>query len=232
MAAPTDYIDGTYLRQNPDWHVADSSWKVRQILRILDRNRITPKTIYEVGCGAGEVLRLLQRSLDPTCEFWGADVSPQAIELCQTRANNRLHFARLDDQVWEGKFFELVMAIDVLAHVEDYRGFLRKIKSRGVYKLIHIPLDISVQHVLRENSMIRRQQQHAHFHFFSKCTALLALADVGYEIIDRCYTPRMIDIPSHGRGRILRLPRQLLFAIDEDFAVNFLGGFSLMVLAK
>ena len=232
MPAPTDYIDGTYLRQNPDWHVSDSSWKVQQILRVLDRNRITLKTVYEVGCGAGEVLRLLQQSLDPACEFWGADVSPQAIELCRTRANDRLHFALLDDQVWKGRFFDLVMAIDVLAHVEDYRGFLRKIKSRGIYKLIHIPLDISVQHVLRENSMIRRQQQHAHFHFFSKCTALFALADLGYEIIDRCYTPRMIDIPSHVGGRILRLPRRLLFAINQDFAVNFLGGFSLMVLAK
>ena len=233
MPGPTDYLDGTYLQQNPDWHVADSSWKVQQILRILNRKQIVPKTIYEAGCGAGEVLKLLQQSLGPACELWGADVSPKAIELCQTRANERLHFALLDDQLpWRGKFFDLVMAIDVIAHIEDYRGFLREIKSQGVYKLIHIPLDISVQHILRDKSVVRRHHQHPHLHYFSKRTAMLALADLGYEIVDWFYTPRMIDIPSHMRGRMLRLPRRLLFAIDQDFAVNVLGGFSLMVLAK
>ena len=232
MPDPTDYLDGTYLQQNPDWHVADSAWKVQQILRILNRNQIAPRTLYDAGCGAGEILRLLQQNLDPTCELWGTDVSAQAIELCQARATERLHFALFDDQPWGGKFFDLVMAIDVLAHVEDYRGFLRKLKLQGTYKLMHIPLDISVQHVLRERSMIRNRQQHPHFHYFSKCSAMFALSDLGYEIIDWCYTPRMIDIPDHWRSRLLRLPRRLLFAMHRDFAVNLLGGFSLMVLAK
>lgn len=232
MPGPTDYLDRTYLQQNPDWHVADSPWKVQQILRILSRNSIVPKTIYEEGCGAGEVLRLLQQRLDANCELWGADVSAQAIELCQARVNARLHFALLEDHLWERKVFELAMAIDVLAHVEDYRGFLRKLKSRAQFKLLHIPLDISVQHVLREKSMIRRRQEHPHLHYFSKRTAMFALADLGYEIVDWCYTPRMIDIPHHARGKLLRLPRKLLFAVHRDFAVNVLGGFSLMVLAK
>jgi SAM-dependent methyltransferase len=232
MAGPTDYLDGTYFQQNPGWHVADSPWKVQQILRILNRNHVAPRTVYEAGCGAGEVLRLLQQNLGPACELWGADVSAQAIELCQARANEKLHFELLDDQQWSRRFFDLAMAIDVIAHVEDYRGFLRKLKSQGTYKLIHIPLDISVQHILREKSMIRNRQQHPHLHYFSKRSAMFALADLGFEIIDWEYTPRMIDIPAHWRGRLLRLPRRLLFAAHRDFAVNLLGGFSLMVLAK
>jgi len=232
MPGPTDYLDGTYLQQNSGWHVADSQWKVRQILRILNRNQIAPRTIYEVGCGAGEILRLLQQRLDPTCELWGADVAAQAIELCQARANERLHFALLDDQQQGRNSFDLVMAIDVLAHVEDYRGFLRKLKSQGAYQQIHIPLDISVQHLLRETAIIGNRQQHPHLHYFSKRTAMFALEDLGYEIVDWCYKPRMIDIPAHWRGRLLRLPRRLFFAIHRDIAVNLLGGFSLMVLAK
>ena len=35
MPGAPDYVDGTYLQQNPDWHVPDSAWKVQQILRIL-----------------------------------------------------------------------------------------------------------------------------------------------------------------------------------------------------
>lgn len=71
MPGAADYLDGTYLQQNPDWHVADSSWKVKQILLILNRNRIVRKSICEVGYGAGELLRLLQQSLNPDCELWG-----------------------------------------------------------------------------------------------------------------------------------------------------------------
>ena len=232
MPGPTDYLDGTYLQQNPDWHVSDSPWKVQQILRILNRNQVIPKTVYEVGCGAGEVLRLLQQNLEPDCELWGTDVSADAIELCQARANEKLHFALSESPPWDRKVFELAMAIDVLAHVEDYRGFLRKLKPLGLYKLIHIPLDISVQHLLREKSMIRRRREHPHLHYFSKRTAMFALADLGYSIIDWCYTPRMIDIPQHWRGRLLRLPRKVIFAVHPDFVANLLGGFSLLVLAK
>src|ERR1700728_2660722 len=232
MPGPIDYLDGTYLQQNPDWHVSDSPWKVQQILRILKRNHIAPRTIFEIGCGAGEVLRLLQQNLDSECELWGADVSSQAIELCQERANERLHFALFGDEWWRQKPFDLVMAIDVLAHVEDYRGFLRKLKSLGAHKLLHIPLDISAQHVLREKNMLRSREQHAHLHYFTKRTAMFALADLGYEIVDWRYTPRMIDQPSHWRSRLLRGPRKILFAMHRDFAVNLLGGFSLMVLAK
>ena len=33
----------------------------------------------------------------------------------------------------------------VLEHLEDYFGFLRKLKTRATYKVFHIPLDLSVQ---------------------------------------------------------------------------------------
>jgi len=232
MSSPSDYLDGTYLRQNPGWHVADSAWKARQILKMLRRNQIAPASVYDVGCGAGEVLRLLQEKLSSACELWGTDVSPQAIELAQSRANPNLHFAVWNSDPWPGKVFDLVIAIDVLAHVEDYRGFLRRIKAQGAYKLLHIPLDISAQHVLRAKGMAERRQFHPHLHYFSKHTAMFALTDAGYEIVDWFYTPRMIDIPAHWRGQLLRLPRKLLFALHQDLAASLLGGFSLMVLAK
>lgn len=232
MSGEIDYLDGSYLRQNPDWHVSDAAWRVAQIVKMLRRNHLAPATVYDVGCGAGEVLRLLQLNLDPCCELWGADVSPQALELCQGRGNDRLHFALLSEPPLAKQSFDLVIAIDVLAHVEDYRGFLRRLKSMGTYKLIHIPLDLSAQHILRLESMIRRRRQHVHFHYFTSCTARFALDDLGYELVDWFYTPRMIDNPSHTASKLLRLPRRLLFAINQEFTVSLLGGFSLMVLAK
>ena len=84
------YTDGTYLEKNPDLHADESPFKVSQIVRMLEKNRLQPKTIAEVGCGAGEVLKLLQEQMDRGCRFWGYDVSPQALELCKSRANEKL----------------------------------------------------------------------------------------------------------------------------------------------
>ena len=51
------YTNGYYLEKNPTWHVEDSSWKAKNIIKMMKRNNIVPKTICEVGCGAGEILR-------------------------------------------------------------------------------------------------------------------------------------------------------------------------------
>src|SRR6202022_2241966 len=227
MAGTNAYVDGTYLEQNPSWHVGDSAWKADQILRILRRNHVSPDTVYDAGCGAGEILRLLQSNFEPTCELWGADISPQAIELCRTRANDRLHFSLNENWSWETKYFDLVILVDVIAHVEDYRKFLRDLKTQGTYKLLHIPLDISVQHILRENGMIHRRKFHPHLHYFSKTTIMFALIDQGYEIIDWCYTPRSVDIPSHLGEKILKYPRNFFFVLNQEATVRILGGYSL-----
>jgi ubiquinone/menaquinone biosynthesis C-methylase UbiE len=80
------YASGSYLERNPTWHVEESSWKARQVLRMLDNHRLSPETVAEIGCGAGEVLRQLQLAMDSNCRFCGYDISPQAIAMCQTRA--------------------------------------------------------------------------------------------------------------------------------------------------
>lgn len=232
MPGATDYIDGTYLTQNPDWHIADAPWKAEQILLMLGRNRVTPLSILDVGCGAGEILKLLQQSFAADCEFWGTDVSPQAIELTRERANEMLHFVLWGTQPWTRKFFDLVLVIDVLAHVEDYRGFLREVKKMGTYKLLHIPVDLSVQHILRDKALAERRKIHPHLHYFTKSTAMFTLNDLGFEILDWRYTPRAIDIPDHPSSKLLKLPRRLLFGMNQDLAATLLGGFSLMVLAK
>ena len=50
------YRDGSYLKLNPSWHVEESSFKVRQIVRMLKQQNLYPATVCDVGCGAGAVL--------------------------------------------------------------------------------------------------------------------------------------------------------------------------------
>ena len=39
------YTDGTYLRNNPEWHADDSAWKADHVARLLERNALAPKTV-------------------------------------------------------------------------------------------------------------------------------------------------------------------------------------------
>jgi cyclopropane fatty-acyl-phospholipid synthase-like methyltransferase len=226
------YTDGGYLKKNPLWHIDESPFKVKQILRMIEKNHLQPKTICEVGCGAGEVLKLLQEMMDVACRFCGYDISPQALEMCKGRANERLQFKLADVGHENDTFFDVMLVLDVIEHVEDYFGLLNRIRSKSDLKIFHIPLDLSMQAVLRKRGLLKRRELFGHIQYFTKETALQTLRDVGYEILDYFYTPRSIELGDELVKRIARLPRRVCFAIHQDLAVRILGGYSLLVLAK
>jgi 2-polyprenyl-3-methyl-5-hydroxy-6-metoxy-1,4-benzoquinol methylase len=166
--AEARYTSGTYLEKNPLWHTEESPWKAEQVTRMLNRQAIAPTTICEVGCGAGEVLKQLQQRLTDDCDFLGCDVSPQAIELCRSRANEKLHFLLGDVTKISDRFFDLILVLDVIEHLEDYFSFLRSIKEPALYKIFQIPLDLSVQTILRATPLLNDRQRYGHIHFFCK----------------------------------------------------------------
>src|SRR3974390_258656 len=90
------YKDGSYLEKNPTWHVEESPFKVKYILRLLNKNCLELHSVCEAGCGVGEVLRLLQQQMPPDTDFVGFDISPQAHELSAPRSNSKLRFKLAD----------------------------------------------------------------------------------------------------------------------------------------
>jgi len=106
MMVQNIYTSGQYLEKNPTWHVEESPWKVRHILYMMRRHPLEISTVCEVGCGVGEVLHLLQRNMSETCTFWGYDISPQAIAMCEEKANERLHFKLADMRREQDAFFD------------------------------------------------------------------------------------------------------------------------------
>ncbi len=227
------YTGGAYLEKNPLWHTEESSWKAENVMRMVNRHKISARTICEVGCGAGEVLKQLQQRFDDECDFLGCDVSPQAIALCRSRANDKLHFELGDATIISGRFFDVILVLDIIEHLEDYYSFLRTIKERAVYKIFHIPLDLSVQTVLRATPLIKDRQRFGHIHYFTKETALQLLSDLGYNIIDWFYTAVALDLPSANlKNLVMRIPRRLLYSINMDMVVRLLGGYRLLILTK
>jgi len=226
------YTSGQYLEKHATWHMEESPWKVQHLVPMLRRHQLVPQTICEVGCGAGEVLRLLQESMSDTCTLWGYDISPQAIKMCQGKANERLHFKLADIRQEPEVFFDLVLVLDVLEHLEDYFSLLRDLKLKGRHKLFHIPLEISVQGVLRGKIFLRNRDLHGHLHYFTKETALRTLEDVGYEVLDYSYSPEYEMPATLLQTRLMKLPRKLFFALNKDWPVRVLGGSRIFVLAQ
>lgn len=243
------YTSGAYLQENPTWHADESPWKVTGVLGILKKNQLHPRAIAEIGCGVGEVLRLLQKNLPADCELWGYDISPKAIELAAPKANGRLHFIVSEGAQALDRRFDLILVLDVLEHLEDYFSFLREIHPGSDYKIFQLPMDISLRSVfLRRINHFRKT--YGHLHYFTKETALQMVHDANYEVVDYCYNgPTDVGFTdwSQVRRRPALLPKlllrqakrlmwklsfDLLFAINQDFAIRLTGGRRLLILAR
>jgi SAM-dependent methyltransferase len=226
------YSDGRYRADNPTWHAEDSPWKAAKVAALLSKHGLAPRTVAEIGCGAGQVLNNLSTEL-PSIEFLhGYDISPQAIKLCGLIDNPRLRFHEKDLLLEEGAYFDAILAMDVFEHIEDCFSFLRSLRVRGKYKIFHIPLEINALSAICGVPAISRKS-FGHLHFFSRETALMALEETGYKVIDAVFTAGAIELPQESFQQAAAfLPRRLLGAMNVDMAQRLLGGWSLLVLAE
>jgi trans-aconitate methyltransferase len=225
------YLDGSYQSNNPTWHVEDCPWKATQIGTMLKKHHINPGSICEVGCGTGEILAQLEPAF-PDTSFFGYEVSPQAYDICSRRQSNRMQFRFEDLTTQMDALFDVLLAVDVLEHVEDYLGFLKSLRSKAKLKVFHIPLDLSLQSLLRMKPIITARQKVGHLHYFTKETAIASLQDCGYEIIDLTYTASRLELPNQTlSSKLMKFPRRLFHRLNPDLNVRILGGYSLLVLA-
>ena len=130
--------------------------------------------------------------------------------------------------------FDLIMALDVFEHVEDYVGFLKQLRVKIEYKIFHIPLDMSVMSVMRMTSILNARDKVGHLHYFCKETALATLTDTGYQIIDWFYTNGPGNRPPRlmlGRSGFADFIKGRVYTKNQDRWVRMFGG-PMMVLAK
>ncbi len=223
-----------YKEKNPTWHVEDSEWKATQILKMMERNRLNPKKVAEIGCGAGEILNQLDMRMgDKNVEFSGYEISPDAYELCRERGRGRLRFFQ-EDLLESKEKFDLMLMIDVFEHVEDCYGFIRKAKERAAYTIYHIPLDIAHLNLLT-NRLMKQRKAVGHIHYFTKDTALATIEDSGHEIVDWFYTKYSQELYNKGlskMGQLFNFLRRVTYSSNPDLSASLFGGYSLIVLAK
>jgi hypothetical protein len=227
------YTDGDYLKNNPTWDVEDAPWKADLIFRMIQKHQIEPKTICEIGCGCGEILHQLQLKMPESVKFTGYEISPQAYELCRKRLNERLRFKLKNYSDESDNSCDLILLIDLIEHLEDYFRFLRDIKGKSQYKILHIPLEMFALSALYPKFLLGQRRKVGHLHHFSKELALQMLADLGYKILDWEYTTGYSLQRDYGiKDRLLKIPRRIFFPLCKDPTVRIFGGYSLLVLVK
>ncbi len=226
------YETDQYEKSNPGWHEEDASWKSKQVARMIKKNGLQLASICEIGCGTGDILLSLEEEFSEVA-LSGYEIAPRAYIRAAQKATDRTQFFLEDMLIRSDLHFDLVLAADVIEHVEDYLGFLTRLKPMGEYKMFHIPLDLSASTVARGRPIMDGRRKVGHIHYFFKESALAALEDCGYEIVDWFYTASALELPNQRlNSRLMKLPRRAFFKINPDLGVRLIGGFSMMVLTK
>lgn len=234
------YTEGTYLEHAPDWHAGDSAWKAGKVLEMLQRNRMEPRSVCDVGCGAGEILAQLRPRLNPQVRLLGYDISAHAISLARSKEAGNLSFRHGDFSRDGSERYDLLLLLDVFEHVPDYLSFLSQLRARGRRFIFHIPLDLHAQSVLRgSRHMLEMRREFGHLHYFTIETALATLADTGYAVLDHFYTWDHEDQELSLRESWRRPWRwgvqqldRTLFKLDPRLAARLRPHFNVMVLAE
>ncbi len=227
------YTNGEYLLKNPSWGTEDSEWKANEISRLIKRNNLSPLSVAEVGCGFGKILVHLSRENDSIKTLWGFDISPQAIEAAQKSKTEKINFFLKDFTEDETGFYDLVLIIDVVEHLENFFEFLTKIRSRSNQFIFHIPIDLSCRTLLKSHILLQQRRDVGHLHYFSKEHVDWMLKDTGYKIVDWVYTFPDIDRQQarNMKSAIKKLARKISFSISKNLSAKLWGGYSLMILA-
>jgi 2-polyprenyl-3-methyl-5-hydroxy-6-metoxy-1,4-benzoquinol methylase len=127
LPSASDVVSGNvydkYHTRNPiaRWLMSGFEREFKQL--VLQAGK--PRSILEVGCGEGELLKRLSL-LFPDAELLGTDLSPVVIAEARRR-HGELAFQELSvhDLGQLGRRFDLVVAAEVLEHLEEPQRALR-----------------------------------------------------------------------------------------------------------
>lgn len=225
------YTTGHYRDCNPRWHAEDAPAKAQALSLLLTDRDLRPRTVIDVGCGTGAVLRelaRLQAGRLPDTRWEGWDPAADALDREDLPASVTL---RAGDALRDAHPHDLVLCIDTFEHVPDDVGFLRMLSALGQDFVFRIPLDLSAWDVARPVRLDRVRGRYRHLHVYTRTLALQVLAEAGFEVLAERYH----RLPTEGSGATMRpLPwiRRLGERLSPHRTARLLGGFSLLVHAR
>ncbi len=226
------YVSDDYVNKNPTWDLEDSPWKATLVARALRENGISPKSICDVGCGAGRVLLELRR-VYPDAELFGFDIAPAAERFWAEPQSAGAHLTVGDFLAVNRRTYDVLLMLDVLEHLGDPRAFLIAVRGAARHYVLHIPLDLSALSVAREQPLLTVRRKVGHIHYFTKRLALSMIEESGFRITHWAYTGAAFKAPQRTwKTKLAMAPRWAAQRWNKDWGVRALGGETLIVLAE
>jgi trans-aconitate methyltransferase len=162
---------------------------IEALLRIVD---LRPRTLVELGAGAGAVILECQRRGLGT-ELSAIDFSEEAIGYLQNRANGiTCTIADITDEAFPRQQADVVVLSHVLEHLERPIPFLKSIieKIDFEYLVAEVPLEDLWGSRLKNLFRDRTKNAAGHVQFFTPSTFTQMLEAAGLEIVHaRRYVP-------------------------------------------
>jgi 2-polyprenyl-3-methyl-5-hydroxy-6-metoxy-1,4-benzoquinol methylase len=174
--------------------------------------------IFEVGCGDGATLRMLQRLFKPSF-VGGIDIAWQAVEALRPHANlalqGNIEYMELPDEVRD---IDVILCLDVLEHLLDpwtvVKRLHERLSERGViiacipnirYHRVSLPLLFHGKWELENAGILDR----THLRFFVKKTAIELMTSSGLHL-------HAVRPTGLGRGRKAHVLNAVTFGVFEN----------------
>ena len=156
-------MDPSYGSDYADLYHHHWWWRAREAI-LLRGGPLPPREraeILDVGCGDGLFLPALERFGAPA----GIEVDRQLVSEDAPR-RERIRHEPLGHDYWEGRRFDLVLALDVVEHIEDDAAFAGRLAARvrpGGFLLATVPAFPSLWDAHDERNHHRRRYRRAGF---------------------------------------------------------------------
>ncbi len=219
----------TELEAEAEWLRRGAIEKVNSIEMLLNRNRLKPKTILELGCGVGAVITECQRRSLAT-KYIGVDYAPEAIDYLRKHSAGieLIQSDITDPDFCTDEPCDVLVVSHVLEHLEEpafFLGSMRK-KLEFSYAVIEVPLEDLVASRMKSVLRDRSANKAGHVQFFTVRTFEHLLISNGLKIVDRrTYVP-ILDMETirfvSDKDRLAR-HRRLLKAFTSNYLPRMLN---------
>ncbi len=181
-----------------------TAFRLQQALRVIDvsaRAAVSSENlrILEVGCGAGQFMRAIQKLRTHTMCF-GCDISESALALARG-ANDGVTYAINDNRLpYDDSFFDVVCIFDVLEHVEHPAKVLaevRRVLKPGGLLYAFVPCEgdsTSLWHLLEKlrlkNDLTKKYA--GHINYFSRTQLCTLIESEQLHVVRKRYSEHVL----------------------------------------
>lgn len=226
-----------YIDKNPDLHNSDIGDKIDAISQLLLPTATKFVSILDVACGSGRILLEISDKYQSE-KTTGIDISQGMIKSAtENDTDNRVEWRVENVFNLEPDNYELVLAIDVLEHLEDDQKFLEHIKDLGKFVVVKTPIEDNIINKLVKvisfgliNEYQHTENKYGHIHHYSQKDVDRLIEVSGLKTVSKKY----MHLPRRSKlfWEILRIISMPLWWLSKPLYIKMNGGFLVLLLTK